>query len=1027
MAGQNPNMDQFEAYFQRADVDRDGRISGSEAVNFLQASNLPRQVLAQIWTSADQNRLGFLGRQEFFNALKLVTVAQSKRDLTPELVKDALYGPASSKIPPPQINLGLLVPQSNAKANPSPAQLAGPQVPLPGTGVSSQALVTQPNQVTRPPWPLPPSSGFQSQPTIATRMLGTGLMTTSPPPNSFDALGGNVDGPRPGISSQVSNNSLIPSATQDDFGLMASAMTQLKEPEINGSLQSASSTHVRKDDLKPLSTAGNGFSSDSVFGDVFYASSSQAQQNSSGPAYPTGNGPVSSTGNLVLTRDHSSARQSVSQPPTAQAQKFQSAGQASQHASAHKPPLFPAAAGQHPPPAGQSKGPWPRITQSDIQKYGKVFVQVDTDRDGKISGGQAHNLFLSWKLPREILKQVWDLSDEDNDSMLSLREFCVALYLMERYREGRRLPTVLPHSFILDDTLFPAPSQPTAVHGVTSWRPPSGFQQSQGTNNARAIPSAGPGRPPLPVLAPHPDEPNQQKAKVPELEKHLLDQLSTEEQNALNKKSEEAKDAEKKVAELEKDILEAKQKVQFYHAKMQELVLYKSRCDNRLNEISEKVVGDKREAELLSKKYEEKYMQVGDVASKLTIEEATFHDIQEKKMELYRAIVKLDQENADDAQDRANLVQSDLEVLVKTLNERCKTYGLRAKPTSLLELPFGWQPGIEGTAADWDEDWDKLEDEGFTYVKELTLEVQNVIAPPKLKSAFREKVSSLHSSTTGRSPSKADDNSELPSSVERVTEDDRPETNNSEHTARTPPDSPVGSNAVASPSKEFRDLRIHKDFNINGSPHAFDTQRKLVLCLALTTGFLIQSELWPEAQTHRFRSRAHFSIQFRALHPTHLFQSRAHFLIQSPAPHPTHLCKSRDHFLIQFQAHHFTIQALLMQTICLQGIARSHSLTLCQPHQCITSAHPREGSVKVQKSNIHLTASQDLIPSTCKTVPHSVHESPSADLIPCEALEILLTSIRDTLLNQRPSQGLTLSAALPTRIIILGHFLHTRH
>ncbi|KAL1540700.1 actin cytoskeleton-regulatory complex protein pan1-like [Salvia divinorum] len=117
-------------------------------------------------------------------------------------------------------------------------------------------------------------------------------------------------------------------------------------------------------------------------------------------------------------------------------------------------------------------------------------------------------------------------------------------------------------------------------------------------------------------------------AKVPELEKHLLDQLSTEEQNALNKKFEEAKDDEEKVAELEKDILEAKQKVQFYHAKMQELVLYKSRCDNRLNEISEKVVGDKREAELLSKKYEEKCMQVGDVASKLTIEEATFRDIQ---------------------------------------------------------------------------------------------------------------------------------------------------------------------------------------------------------------------------------------------------------------------------------------------------------------------------------------------------------------------------------------------------------------
>ncbi|KAL1566675.1 actin cytoskeleton-regulatory complex protein pan1-like [Salvia divinorum] len=822
MAEQNPNMDLFEAYFQRADVDRDGRISGNEAVNFLQASNLPRQVLAQIWTFADKNRLGFLGRQEFYNALKLVKVAQSRRDLTQELVEAALNGPAASKIPPPEINLGLLAPQPNANANPSPVQLAGPSSPLPGIGVTNQqALLTQPNQVTKPP-----SSGFQSHPIVATHaMPGTGLMTTSPLPNSFDSLSGSVDGSRAGISSQGNNRNLIPSATQGVFGQTVSPMTQLKAPEISGPLQSASPT---------LSTTGNGLPSDSVFGDVFSAASSQPQQNSSGPAYPTSSGPVSSMGNSVLSRDQPSVKPSgVSQPPTTQAQQFQSAGKASQHVSAHKPPLFPpaaghhppaAAVGHHPPAAGQSKGPWPRITQPDIQKYGKVFVQVDTDRDGKITGEQARKLFLSWKLPREVLKQVWDLSDEDNDSMLSLREFCVALYLMERYREGRHLPTVLPHSFILDETLFAAPNQPTAVHGVTSLRPPSGFQQPQGSSNARAIPSAGPGRPPRPVPVPHPDEPIQQKAKVPELEKHLLDQLSSEEQNALNKRFEEAKDAEKKVVELEKDILEAKQKVQFYHAKMQELVLYKSRCDNRLNEISEKVVGDKREAELLAKKYEEKYMQAGDVASKLTIEEATFRDIQEKKMELYRAIVKLDQENADDAQDRANQVQSDLEELVKALNERCKTYGLRAKPTSLLELPFGWQPGIEGTAADWDEDWDKFEDEGFTYVKELTLEVQNVIAPPKLKSAFREKVSLFHNSTTGKSPSKTDNNSELPSSVERVTEDDRLETNNSEHTARTPPDSPAGNNAVASPSKEFRDLRMNKDFNMNGSPHAFDTQ-----------------------------------------------------------------------------------------------------------------------------------------------------------------------------------------------------------
>lgn len=59
----------------------------------------------------------------------------------------------------------------------------------------------------------------------------------------------------------------------------------------------------------------------------------------------------------------------------------------------------------------------------------------------------------------EVLKQVWDLSDQDNDSMLSLREFCIALYLMERYREGRPLPAVLPSNILFDETLFPMMGQ----------------------------------------------------------------------------------------------------------------------------------------------------------------------------------------------------------------------------------------------------------------------------------------------------------------------------------------------------------------------------------------------------------------------------------------------------------------------------------------------------------------------------------------------------------------------------------------
>lgn len=74
----------------------------------------------------------------------------------------------------------------------------------------------------------------------------------------------------------------------------------------------------------------------------------------------------------------------------------------------------------------------------------------------------------------EVLKQVWDLADQDNDSMLSLREFCIALYLMERYREGRPLPPTLPNSVMLDETLLAMAGPPTATYGSTGWGPTSG-------------------------------------------------------------------------------------------------------------------------------------------------------------------------------------------------------------------------------------------------------------------------------------------------------------------------------------------------------------------------------------------------------------------------------------------------------------------------------------------------------------------------------------------------------------------------
>ncbi|KAG5390643.1 hypothetical protein IGI04_032184 [Brassica rapa subsp. trilocularis] len=753
MAAARPagSQDLFDAYFRRADLDGDGRISGAEAVAFFQGSNLPKNVLAQVWSYADAKKAGYLGRAEFYNALKLVTVAQSRRELTPEIVKAAIYSPASANIPAPKINLAAtpspqprgVVPATQAQGGASlPSVPAGMRVPQMGGTLSTSNQQGQQNQFNGPP-PSQPQKNFQSQGMPAG---GTSAHRPATQPMPSDWLSGRSVGPSGHVNSQIPSN-------QSGYGLTApnSIANNIPKPHMTPAVissttarpQESAPVHKPQDssapsdapsnqlvakDPKELAASGNGFPSDSLFGDVFTVASSQPKQHSTGTMSTMGisssSGTTGSTVGVGLAASSQmTQRQSQPQPrPQHQPETAPTAAPSRPHP---QPQLQP----QH-QPHPHPQAPWPRMNPADVQKYTKVFVQVDTDRDGKITGNQARNLFLSWKLPREALKQVWDLSDQDNDSMLSLREFCIAVYLMERYREGRPLPPVFPNTIISSESMFTSPSQSVAPQGNASWGHTHG--QFQGASRPPAIPK---GKPPRPVpLSPSDGmvQSTQPKRKMPELEKHLVD-------------------------DLEKEIADSKQKIEFFHAKMQELVLYKSRCDNRYNEITERVSGDKRELESLAKKYEEKYKKSGNVGSKLTIEEATFRDIQEKKMELYQAIVKFEEGKLDDniVKERTEHIQSGLEELIKNLNERCKQYGVRGKPTSLVELPFGWQFGIQECAADWDEDWDKLEEEGFTFVKELTLDVQNVIAPPKEKSSTWKKEATV-SSNEGENLSSSD-------------------------------------------------------------------------------------------------------------------------------------------------------------------------------------------------------------------------------------------------------------------------------
>ncbi|KAB2044707.1 hypothetical protein ES319_D01G108900v1 [Gossypium barbadense] len=831
MAGQT--QDQFEVYFRKADLDGDGRISGAEAVSFFQGSGLSKQVLAQIWAYADQSHSGFLSKQEFFNALKLVTVAQ-RRELTPDIVKAALYGPAAAKIPAPQINFpATSAPQMGAAVPPSSPSVGfrGPGVP--NAGMSQQHFPSQQNLSMRPQQTMPAATALHPSQGIAAPESSRGgnivgqpqAMPAGSTPLSHQSMPTGATGPS--LTNQnMSSNWLSGRPGGASTRPRGVAPSTAPRPQAAVSMSSQPTAN----DSKAFVVSGNGLASGLAFGsDAFSATSFTPKQElstqtfspHSAPASP-GITPVSSGAQPLVKSNSLDSLQSTFSMHSAgsQSQRLYSSPIQGQPVSSPSSSFTPSgiSAGAVNAAPNSSQPPWPKMKQSDVQKYTKVFMEVDTDRDGKITGEQARNLFLSWRLPREVLKQVWDLSDQDSDSMLSLREFCFALYLMERYREGRPLPPALPRNVLFDETLLSMTGQPNVSYGNAARGPNPGFGHQSGMAAQTVTPSAGVKPPVRPnASADTTTMSNQQKPREPVLDDSFGTQPNNNGQNLENGAAEDVMaDGKKQVDGTEKVILDSREKLEFYREKMQELVLYKSRCDNRLNEITERAIADKREAEMLAKKYEEKYKQVAEIASKLTVEEAKFHEIQERKTELHHAIVNMEQGGSADGilQVRADRIQSDLEELMKALTERCKKHGYDVKSAAVIELPTGWQPGVSEGAALWDEEWDKFEDEGFG--NELTIDVKKGAVSQRGKA-------SPDGSLTPDSTSYADEKTaNLFSASDRAIESESADTHSEDESARSPRGSPTDRNSLESPSKPFSDDPFGKSTEAEAERHHFD-------------------------------------------------------------------------------------------------------------------------------------------------------------------------------------------------------------
>ncbi|XP_015959030.1 EH domain-containing protein 2 [Arachis duranensis] len=127
MTRSNEETKTYQEWFNLADSDGDGRISGNDATKFFALSKLSRSELKQLWSLADTKRQGYLGFYEFVTAMQLVSLAQAGYELNSDILKTEID--KENVKPPVMEGLEDLVAKTKRLIINSPPEINGPAQP----------------------------------------------------------------------------------------------------------------------------------------------------------------------------------------------------------------------------------------------------------------------------------------------------------------------------------------------------------------------------------------------------------------------------------------------------------------------------------------------------------------------------------------------------------------------------------------------------------------------------------------------------------------------------------------------------------------------------------------------------------------------------------------------------------------------------------------------------------------------------------------------------------------------------------
>lgn len=88
------------------------------------------------------------------------------------------------------------------------------------------------------------------------------------------------------------------------------------------------------------------------------------------------------------------------------------------------------------------------VSTGDQQRFGQMFKNCDLDHDGLVSGMEVKDVFLQSGIPQLCLAKIWALCDCNQSGKLTSEQFALAMWMVDRKRNGYEPPDCLTPNMI---------------------------------------------------------------------------------------------------------------------------------------------------------------------------------------------------------------------------------------------------------------------------------------------------------------------------------------------------------------------------------------------------------------------------------------------------------------------------------------------------------------------------------------------------------------------------------------------------